>query len=379
MAILIVSNGHGEDLLASVLAEELKKTTKQEILAFPLVGEGLAYDRVGIRKVHSQPLLPSGGFVYLGWENLKKDISSGLFKQLNKQKKVLRSLRGIRLAICVGDTYNLFFTSRYLKTEIVFIPTAKSNYIKPHTLLDRLIMRKALVVLPRDEVTAVDLRKRRVKANCLGNLMMDAISKKDIAFNVKNPIGVLPGSRQDASKNLEKILQVIEKTKVRDDYLVALTEDFDVEDFLKKVSWEEADLKVDYAAMILQKDSKRVYLCKGIFGDIIFQSDFVIGLSGTGNEQAAGLGKPVLTFVGPGAQFTPYFAKKQKKLLGDAVCFVEENSSDEEIAKRVDYLALQPTVCTQKGAVGIERMGKAGAAQKMAILIGDIIKREVVS
>lgn len=240
-------------------------------------------------------------------------------------------------------------------------------------------MRKALVVLPRDEVTAVDLRKRRVKANCLGNLMMDAISKKDIVFNLKNPIGVLPGSRQDASKNLEKILQVIEKTKVRDDYLVALTEDFDVEDFLKKVSWEEADLKVDYAAMILQKDSKRVYLCKGIFGDIIFQSDFVIGLSGTGNEQAAGLGKPVLTFVGPGAQFTPYFAKKQKKLLGDAVCFVEENSSDEEIAKRVDYLALQPTVCTQKGAVGIERMGKAGAAQKMAILIGDIIKREVVS
>ncbi len=37
----------------------------------------------------------------------------------------------------------------------------------------------------------------------------------------------------------------------------------------------------------------------------------MIGLSGTANEQAAGLGKPVVTFVGPGSQFTPYLLRNK--------------------------------------------------------------------
>jgi len=64
MTICIVSNGHGEDILASELAKQL--ALEHEVVALPLVGEGTAYDRAGIKKIHSQPLLPSGGFAYLG-------------------------------------------------------------------------------------------------------------------------------------------------------------------------------------------------------------------------------------------------------------------------------------------------------------------------
>ncbi|HHY19573.1 MAG TPA: hypothetical protein GX522_06715 [Firmicutes bacterium] len=376
MSILVVSNGHGEDALAAVLAKELKEHTDLEIIALPLVGEGKAYIDAGIKRIHTQENLPSGGFVYLGIKNLWQDISSGLFKQIREQEKVLRRLKGVKLAICVGDTYNLFLVSKNLKTEIVFVPTAKSNYINPHSFLDIMIMKKrALVALPRDEVTAIDLRKRKVKANYLGNLMMDAIYPKGIDFGLDKPIGVLPGSRQDALDNMLVILKIIEKTKVRDHYLVAITSGFDLDRFNEMHDWDRDS--AEFACSVLKKGSKRVYLCQGLFGDIINQADIMIGLSGTANEQAAGLGKPVVTFVGPGSQFTPYFAKKQKKLLGDAVLFVEGDTED--VAKAVDHLSLQPRECRKRGEVGKERMGKPGAAKKMSELILDIINKEVIS
>ena len=376
MAVLIISNGHGEDALAAVLAKKLKDYINDQILALPLVGLGLAYDQACIEKIHSQPLLPSGGFAYLGWKNLRDDLESGLFKQIADQKKVLRNLKGIQLAICVGDTYNLFLTAQNLKTGIVFIPTAKSNYIKPHSFPEVAIMRKkARVVLPRDEVTATDLKRRGVKAKCLGNLMMDAIDLKGIALNLPNPIGILPGSRKDAAINLRAILQVVEKTKIRDHYLVALTKDFDIASFIATVDWQRDTSQ--FATCVLKKGAKKIYLCQNLFGDIISQSEIVIGLSGTGNEQAAGLGKPVVTFIGQGTQFTAYFARKQKKLLGEAVFLVEADY--EQVAKVVDYLALHPLECLQRGLVGKERMGPPGASKMMAVLIADIFNKEVVS
>jgi uncharacterized protein (TIGR03492 family) len=306
-------------------------------------------------------------------------MSAGLFSQLAKQKAVLKSLRNIKLAICVGDTYNLFFTSRYLKAKRIFVPTAKSNYIKPHSFIDEQIMkRNALVVFPRDEVTALDLRKRKIRARCLGNLMMDALEPRGIDFKLENPIGILPGTRHDAIENLKAILAIICLTDTCDNYLVAINDESKSELLVENNGWIEDDVKPDYAFKLLRKGAKKVFLCKNIFADIIMKSQLVIGLSGTGNEQAAGLGKPVVTFIGPGTQFTPYFAKKQKKLLGDAVLFLDEHESTEDIAKAVDKLYVDPLLCEQMGFVGRKRMGLPGASSKMAELILAILKGEVV-
>jgi len=376
VAILFVSNGHGEDALAAVLAHELANQTKEEIIALPLVGEGIAYQNLGIKIIHHQELLPSGGFAYLGWTNMKADLNSGLLKQIKEQKKVLKSLKDISLAVCVGDSYNLYLVSRNLNKDIVFIPTAKSNYIKPHLFLEILLMRrKALIVLPRDEVTAIDLREKKVNAKYVGNLMMDAIYPTGYSFPVPNPIGILPGTRQDAAINLQSILKIIEKTTVRDHYLVAVANSFNVNDFIAKSGWDKGNC--EFASALLKKGSKHVYLCQGMFGDIIKEVDIVLGLSGTGNEQAAGLGKPVVTFVGPGTQFNAYFARKQNKLLGDAVVLVEGN--EEAVAKTIDKLSLNPDECKRRGAIGKERMGVSGAKKRMADLITAIINKEVIS
>lgn len=376
MTICIVSNGHGEDILASELAKQL--ALEHEVVALPLVGEGTAYDRAGIKKIHSQPLLPSGGFAYLGVKNLSRDVSAGLFAQLKEQKAALKGLRGVKLAVCVGDTYNLFFTSRYLKCKKVFVPTAKSNYIKAHSFLDLLIMRKnALVVFPRDEITAKDLRKRKVRAHYLGNLMMDALHPQGIHFGIDRFIGILPGTRDDAVINLRAILEVVSLLETCNSFLVAMNDDGGGKSLLND-GWVEDQDPPHFAYRVLKKGEKKVYLCRDLFADIIAKAELVIGLSGTGNEQAAGLGKPVVTFVGPGAQFTPYFARKQKKLLGDAVLFVGEGKSPKEIAEAVDRLYSDPELCRRMGQEGRKRMGAPGAARKMAELILAILKGEVV-
>jgi uncharacterized protein (TIGR03492 family) len=62
-----------------------------------------------------------------------------------------------------------------------------------------------------------------------------------------------------------------------------------------------------------------LYFSKDHFGSILSESNVVLGLSGTANEQAAGLGKPVFSFWGEGPQITRKFLTAQKKLLGHAL------------------------------------------------------------
>src|SRR5690606_11340692 len=53
--ILIISNGHGEDLLGALLARQLAAEAKDlPIAAYPVVGEGGAYRRAGVEVVGVQ-------------------------------------------------------------------------------------------------------------------------------------------------------------------------------------------------------------------------------------------------------------------------------------------------------------------------------------
>ena len=51
----------------------------------------------------------------------------------------------------------------------------------------------------------------------------------------------------------------------------------------------------------LRKNGAGLLLAQGRFGDILEASSVCIGLAGTANEQAVGLGKPVVAFPGPGS------------------------------------------------------------------------------
>ena len=93
--------------------------------------------------------------------------------------------------------------------------------------------------------------------------------------------------------------------------------------------------------------------------------DGVVGLAGTANEQAAGLGKPVVTFPGRGPQFTAEFARMQKRLLGEAVALTER-----EPALVATELYSVLTDDKRRAAVvraGRERMGTPGGAERLPV------------
>jgi uncharacterized protein (TIGR03492 family) len=110
---------------------------------------------------------------------------------------------------------------------------------------------------------------------------------------------------------------------------------------------------------------------KGRFADILAACDGVVGLAGTANEQAAGLGKPVVTFPGRGPQFTAEFARMQKRLLGEAVALTER-----EPALVATELYSVLTDDKRRAAVvraGRERMGEPGGAERITGIIKDYL------
>jgi uncharacterized protein (TIGR03492 family) len=89
----------------------------------------------------------------------------------------------------------------------------------------------------------------------------------------------------------------------------------------------------------------------------------VIGMAGGANEQAAGLGKPVVAFPGTGPQFTPRFLEEQKRLLGEALVATPHW---QDAARALARLLDDREERERRGRAGVERFGGAGAAAAIA-------------
>ena len=64
--LLVLSNGHGEDLIAVRILQQLQQQENPpDIFALPLVGEGRAYQQLNIPCIGSVRTMPSGGFIYM--------------------------------------------------------------------------------------------------------------------------------------------------------------------------------------------------------------------------------------------------------------------------------------------------------------------------
>ena len=115
---------------------------------------------------------------------------------------------------------------------------------------------------------------------------------------------------------------------------------------------------------VLRKDGKAVQMGKNLFERVLHESTLVIGMAGTANEQAAGMGRPVVSFVGAGAQTTPSRMIDQERLLGGATAYISD--FPEGVSREVSYLLAHPEERARRGAVGRERMGPPGGAKKIA-------------
>jgi uncharacterized protein (TIGR03492 family) len=95
-------------------------------------------------------------------------------------------------------------------------------------------------------------------------------------------------------------------------------------------------------------------------------------MAGTANEQAAGLGKPIVTCPGFGPQFTERFVRGQIRLLGGAVVAVKQDPT--ALALEAKAILLDEQRYKQMAAQGKARMGEPGAASRMVEIIARLAR-----
>jgi len=364
--VLLVSNGHAEDLAAAEIGAGLKALRPDlKISAFPLVGLGKAYERKGLPSLGLKKLLPSGGFAKEGPAHFIKDLLAGWGPLLARQIAILKNQRP-DLVIAVGDAFVVALCGLFVKKPLIFIDGPKSVKIAGYWPLEKWLMRRyCSEIVVQDRETASYLQKEKLPARYLGSWVMDYVPLTGEDFGIeknKTVIGILPGTREEAFDNLGLILKVIEKMAAQSDKdekfvgLVAST--LDRQRLAKKmteIGWRmyetlPADLKRGVTGMLVSPRGTAVYLAEGKFGDVCVRSDLIIGLAGIANEQAVAFGKPVVCFPGSGAQTTPRRWQEIRKITGESMAVL--SGKPEETAAAIWKILRDPAKMSEMSRIG---------------------------
>ncbi len=389
--ILLVSNGFGEAAIAGYLARAIAGQAPDAVVEhMPLVG-GKSRTEVRhtphgpkgpwlheVRQVGPVADMPSGGLVAYGnFASLQRDVSAGLLGLTLRQFGFLRRQRARDVVVAVGDVYCLAACSFFARRPTVFVATAKSQHVAPHSGLERAIARRARVVFTRDEATAQALRADGVRAEYAGNLMMDGL-EPELELPVRADavrLGVLPGSRADAPDNAAA---AVRRVKLVAGMLQARGRA--VQAFLAIAPSVDARAIMDActgAGITLAPTGQQsgviarghdgdleVLAVSGAFGDVLRASIIVLGQAGTGNEQAAGLGRPVIAWAENSTGRTGWYRMRQQRLLGDALLVLPRQ--EQEYAAGIVALLDDPQRMDGMARLGKKRMGDPGGAAAVA-------------
>ncbi|OUL21205.1 hypothetical protein BV372_32160 [Nostoc sp. T09] len=427
LQLLVLSNGHGEDIIAvRILQELLQQSNPPDIFALPLVGEGRAYQNLDIPVIGSVRTMPSGGFIYMDGRQLVKDVRGGLLQLTLSQIKAVRrwvsnqkKLGNKRAILAVGDIVPLLFAT-FSGANYAFIGTAKSEYYVRDEIgllprktkgakwenfsgsiyhpWERWLMsrRRCRAVFPRDSLTAEILQKLQVPAFDLGNPMMDGLEPSfptarfytaDVQQQeITRPLVVtlLPGSRAPEAYNNWEVIMVavsalLTSFRERDSvfhtsgtvvFLGAIAPGLDcniLSQTLTTQGWRphsESPVKLpDENILTFKQKNAYLVLTQNAYNDCLHLADFAIAMAGTATEQFVGLGKPAIAIPGSGPQYNPAFAEAQSRLLGPSLILVDQPG---KVAKVVQSLFNNPDTLQLIADNGLLRMGKPGAAQRIA-------------
>jgi len=276
----------------------------------------------------------------------------------------------------VGDTYPVILGGIFTGKPVIFVGTAKSDYFYPYSPLEREIFRKyCRIVFPRDNITAKALKKNKINAKWVGNAMMDSLNFTGERFGIpddKKVIALLPGSRDFAYYDLTVILKAADRIKQESGNSIAfvapLANSIKVNNLVAPAEKAGFSLvnhnKEEGIVGKLTRHNMEVILLRKRFGDSIKMADLVIGQAGTGNEQAVGLGKPVIAFDSSGNEKLGWYRLRQKGLLGDSLSITPKDPEDIAI-EALDILKNRERY-EKMAKIGRARMGPPGGAKKMA-------------
>lgn len=403
--LLLLSNGHGEDLSGALLAAALQRHDVA-LEALPLVGHGEAYRRAGVAVLGPTREFSTGGLGYTSISGRLREIGQGqALYLLGRLRRLWQRRRRYTLVVAIGDLVPVLAGWLCGRPTVLYLVAYSSHYEGrlrlPWPCGWLLRSGPFQRIWSRDALTASDLSQQLGRpVQFLGNPFLDPVAidsgskprqtSEPVAAGGPEPglrlpdregpadrldppprlrLALLPGSRlPEARANLGLILQVLARLPAPWDTAAALrlqaalVRDLDqatVLELARELGWRREacpargddglddgrDGRGDDGSadgLILRRGPLRLELLWGRFNRILATADLVLAMAGTATEQAVGLGRPVVQLAGPGPQFTAGFAEAQRRLLGDGVtCAAGSWGSETSLAGSARLLARQ--------------------------------------
>lgn len=387
--LLVISNGHGEDAIACSTIAALQSSARHplSVECWPMVGNGAAYRRLGLATVGPANLLPSEGFATLDWRLMLRDLSAGWIATHWRQARAAQALRGhYRLMLCVGDIVPIA-AACLSRTPFLFIGCAKSAYYGPvgaYSFLEISLLRRfCLNAFPRDEATATQLAIRGVATRYVGNPMMDGLEDGGAILDLSDEaivIAMLPGTRSDALDNIVALFAASAACARRLpqsdllNFVFPVAPDTNLDELPGRL--RAADVGPAWTCAMQQSSPEMgvvfrfsgpggasAIVARGCFADMLRRSVVAVGMAGTANEQAIGLGVPLVAVPARGSQGEKY-ARMKEHYFGDAA--VSAPREPQAIAGQVERLLGDSDKRRCMAEAGRLRMGKPGASAAIA-------------
>jgi len=179
--ILVLSNGHGEDLSGSLLAKQLINSG-YFVDALPIVGKGIHYEKEKIKIIGKTREFSTGGIGYNSLKGRLTEIFGGEIIYLLQRLYISYKIRKqYNYYFVVGDILPVFFAWLCNKDFFTYLVAYSSHYegkLKlPWPCKFFLISKKAKRIYARDFLTSSDLSLQlKKKVSFLGNPFMDKFS-----------------------------------------------------------------------------------------------------------------------------------------------------------------------------------------------------------
>jgi uncharacterized protein (TIGR03492 family) len=354
VGILILSNGHGEDLSGSLIAKQFVKSG-YSVHALPIVGRGNHYRKEKIKIIGKTKEFSTGGIGYNSFKGRLTEILGGeIFYLLKKLYLTFKIRKKYDYFFVVGDIVPVFFAWVCKKDFFTYLVAYSSHYegsLKlPWPSKVFLLSQKAKKIYTRDSLTANDLTLQlKKKVSFLGNPFMDKFfSRNKKSKKSEFSIGLFPGSRfPEILDNFVLILELLEALsdlryfqQIQFNFaIVNSLSSSRIKEILQKRGWLLLEKIKDKYLLQYKYKFLEVNIYWNNFDEILLKSRCCISMAGTAAEQAIGLGKPVIQIEGKGPQFTKSFAEAQRRLLGKYVfCANNYKNKKDQINQTIELI-----------------------------------------
>ncbi|WDQ97569.1 glycosyltransferase [Devosia sp. J2-20] len=363
---LFISNGHGEDWIASAIVARLPKSI--EVNAYPMIGAGNAYTGVC-------PIVgPRATLASEGWRNVKgslqRDLTSGGLKTIPPALRFLREIRGrYERVIIVGDVTGVLAAYACGLRDLIYLDVYKTGAARLYSAAERFVIKRTCTTaFCRADNLAQTLEQVGVDARSAGNVMMDTIPGGDYDAQSRRtrPLAVtlLPGSRALTAESFELQIDALRSLPAdqRPDIFLAVAGGINIDDLAKKTGLRRTHMLSAESDDLgeLSDGTLSVHMARGgAMGNLLAASDLVLSQAGTATVQALGLGKPAITFVNPRDRRSRF--NDEQKLFGEARTVVPAEAA--AIGAALRGLLENDEERRRQAAIGRQNIGGPGAMQ----------------